>query len=118
MTDHPAERTTSHRDDESGHDQREEGAELDQKTLVPRQEPGRLLGERAQVVCGDPFVVRADDPVDETDREVEPLRVLQQVREALLGWLLTRVFVGGGVDPSAYEIDTFIGKSEIGHIEP
>ncbi len=81
------------------------------------QEFRRMTRKGAQIVCGDPLVVRTDDPIYESDGEVKPFGVFQDMRKSLCCGIPTLLSGRGGVDPLTYKIDAFVGKSEIGHIE-
>ena len=85
VADEPTQRAPRLADDETGHEDREHRAELEQQTLPVGQELRGVAGEGAQVARGDAGVLRPHDAVDESDGEVEAGGVLQKVRESLCG---------------------------------
>ena len=72
--------------------------------------------ERYEVAGGDPLVVGTHDAVDEADRELEPLRVLEQTGEALGGRVGAPRRSALWIDPGADELNTAFGKGQFGHL--
>ena len=117
VADHPAQGALGDRHDQLGEQHRGDGAELEQQALTRRQERRRVQRERPEVACGDTVVVRAYDAVDEPDRELESVRVLEQLGEAFGGGIGSVRGSALGVDPGAHELDAALGQSEFGHVE-
>ncbi len=118
VADHAPQGAPGDRHDQLGEQDRRHRAELEQDALAGRQERRRVQRERPQVARGDPVIVRAYDAVDEPDRELEPVRVLEQLGEAFGGGIGTAGGRALGIDPGAYELDAALGESEFGHVEP
>ena len=82
VADHTAQNPTGYWHDDSREERSKHAAEAHRSAQGHGQERGHSRRERCQVASGNPEVLRADDAVDEADREVEPLRILQHSGEA------------------------------------
>ena len=83
VTHHPAQHPARDRHNNARQDRPEDAAQPDGEAHVPGQEAWGLPGDRAQVPARNVQVVRAHDPVDEADGEVEPGRVFQHSGQKL-----------------------------------
>ena len=103
---HPPKHPARDRDDRPRREQGESAARHDGGAKVPGQESGDAVAELLEVAAGDPEVVRAHDPVDESDREREALRVFEHSRQPLCAgvWL----HLGALGEPAAHRGDRLI----------
>ena len=108
VADHFAEHAAGDRDDHLRQDRGHGAAEADGAAHVPGQERGHLRGQGGEVAGGDLQVLGADDAVDESDGEVEAVRVLQDPGE-LLGRGVNGDLRGFG-EPAADQCDGVLGE--------
>ena len=108
MPDHPPQHTPGDRHDDTRQKWSEDATETHRGAEVGGQERGYLWREGSQVSRRNPQVFRTDDAIDETDSEVEPLRVLQHSRKAL-GRGVHR-HPGGLFEPTAHQRDGALGE--------
>jgi hypothetical protein len=78
---HAAQHGAGDRYDDAGQDWREHPTESHGPTHVPGQERRHLRRERSKVASRDTEILGPHDPVDEADREVEPVRVAEHASE-------------------------------------
>ena len=83
VADHFAQHAAGDRDDHLRQDRGHGAAEADGAAHVPGQERRDLGGEGGEVAGGDLQVLGTDDAVDEPDREVQAVGVLQDPGELL-----------------------------------
>ena len=108
VADHFAEHAAGDRDDHLRQDRSHGSAEADRAAHVPGQEGRDLGGQGGEVAGGDLQVLGTDDAVDEPDREVQAVGVLQDAGE-LLGRGVDRD-LGGLGEPVAHQRDGLLGQ--------
>ena len=82
---HVTEDFAGDRDDHLRQDRSHDAAGAHGSTHVPGQERRDLRGKLGEVAAGDGQVLGADDAVDESHRELQAVRVLEDAGEALGG---------------------------------
>lgn len=81
MTDHVPQHLACGRDDNGRKHGSDDAANAHGALHVPGQEARHLVCDRAEFARGDLQVLRAHNPVDEANREVEALRILEDTGE-------------------------------------
>ncbi len=108
MSDHLAEDPACDRHDDLRQHGRHAAAQSDEPAERRRQEAGSVGRDLPELPGGDPEVLRADDTVDEADRERQALRVGEDPGE-LLRRAVDRVRLGLG-QPLPHEGDGAVGE--------
>ncbi|MDI2022629.1 hypothetical protein PJL18_03170 [Paenarthrobacter nicotinovorans] len=106
---HLAEHAAGDRDDNLRQDRGQDATHPDSAAHVPGKELGNLRGELGEFTAGDRQVLGADDAVDESNREVKAVRVLQDAGEALGGDV--HGDLAGFSQPVADQSNGFLGQS-------
>ncbi|BAS14621.1 hypothetical protein AHiyo8_29240 [Arthrobacter sp. Hiyo8] len=105
---HVAEDFACDRDDHLRQDRSHDAAGAHSSAHVPRKEGRDLRGKLGQVAAGDGQILRADDAVDESHREVQAVRILQDAGEALRGNV--NGYLRGFGEPVSNQLDGFVGQ--------
>ena len=110
VPDHGAQRASYERDHQVGQDTSGRPSEAYGGAQVPGQERRHVPGEGGEVAGGDPRILRPDHPVDESNREGQAVRILQDAGE--LGARAVGRHLRGAGEPAAYESDGLVGELE------
>ncbi|MCB5292277.1 hypothetical protein BJQ90_01711 [Arthrobacter sp. SO3] len=108
VADHFAEHPAGDRDDHLGQGRSHGAAEADGTAHVPGQERGDLGGQGCEIAGGNLEVLGPDNAVDESDREVQSVGVLQDTGE-LLGRGINRD-PRRVAEPAAHQPDGLLGE--------
>ncbi len=118
VADHATQRAARRGDDERGGDQGDQSAELEEEALDPGEEGRCAGGEVAQVAGCDTGVLGSHDTVDEGNRELEAVGVLEQLGETARRWAGSVLAGLLRIDPCADEFDAAVGQCQVSHLGP